>query len=115
MFRFSFKDRIAFNYIITTALLIFVVFFAIFSIVKYSVYSRINSDILIEVNKHLSEVVIKDNYIGLNHGDEWKEREHNTVAVNPVFVQFYNTKGIIAEKSPNLKIQSGSFVSQGGA
>jgi len=89
-----------------------VVFFAIFSIVKYSVYSRINSDILIEVNKHLSEVVIKDNYIGLNHGDEWKEREHNTVAVNPVFVQFYNTKGIIAEKSPNLKIQSLKFHSE---
>ncbi len=109
MFRFSFKNRIAFNYIITTAMLIFVVFFAIFSIVKYSVYSHINSDILIEVDKHLSEVVLKNNHIGLNHDDEWKEREHNTVAVNPVFVQFYDTKGSVAEKSPNLKIQTLKF------
>ena len=106
MKQLSFKSRIAFNYIITTALLIFVVFFAIFSIVKHSVYSHINSDIRSEVEKHLSEVVIKDNYIGLNHDDEWKEREHNTVAVNPVFVQFYNSSGIIADKSPNLKIQT---------
>lgn len=106
MNQLSFKSRIAFNYIITTALLIFVVFFAIFSIVKHSVYSHINSDIRSEVDKHLTEIEIKDSHIGLIHNDEWREREHNAVAVNPVFVQFYNNNGIIAEKSPNLKIQT---------
>jgi signal transduction histidine kinase len=101
---FSFKNRIAFYYIITTGLLIFVVFFSIYSIVKISVYSHINDDIKSEVNKHLTEVEIKGNHIGLIHNDEWREREHNTVAVNPVFVQFYDEKGNLAEKSPNLKI-----------
>lgn len=100
----SFKNRIAFYYIITTGLLIFVVFFSIYSIVKISVYSHINDDLKSEVNKHLSEVEIKDNHIGLIHNEEWMEREHNTVAVNPVFVQFYDNKGKLAEKSPNLKI-----------
>jgi signal transduction histidine kinase len=100
----SFKNRIAFYYIITTGLLIFVAFFSIYSIVKISVYSHINDDIKSEVNKHLTEVEIKGNHIGLIHNDEWREREHNTVAVNPVFVQFYNKDGNLAEKSPNLKI-----------
>ncbi|TRX16477.1 sensor histidine kinase [Flavobacterium franklandianum] len=102
----SFKNRIAFNYIITTGLLIFVVFFSIYSIVKISVYSHINDDIRSEVNKHLTEIEIKDSYIGLIHNDEWREREHNSVAVNPVFIQFYNQNGKLAEKSPNLKIHT---------
>jgi len=103
---FSFKNRIAFYYIITTGLLIFVVFFSIYSIVKISVYSHINDDIKSEVNKHLTEVEIKGNHIGLIHDDEWREREHNSVAVNPVFIQFYDEKGNLAEKSPNLKIHT---------
>ena len=105
----SFKNRIAFHYIITTGLLIFVVFFTIYSIVEISVYSHINDDIKREVNKHLTEIEIKGNHIGLIHSDEWKEREHNSVAVNPVFVQFYDEKGKLAEKSPNLKIHALTF------
>lgn len=106
---FSFKNRIAFYYIITTGLLISVVFFSIYSIVKISVYSHINDDIKSEVNKHLTEVEIKENHIGLIHDDEWREREHNSVAVNPVFIQFYDEKGHLAEKSPNLKIYTLNF------
>jgi signal transduction histidine kinase len=105
----SFKNRIAFNYIITTALLIFVVFFGIFSIVKYSVYSHINNDIKSEVRKHLTEIEIIQDHIGLTHDHEWLEREHNTIAINPVFVQFYDKHGLIGEKSPNLKIKSLKF------
>lgn len=112
MFPLSFKNRIASNYIITTGLLIFVVFFGIYSIVKISVYSHINNDINTEVEKHLTEIEIKSNHIGLIHNDEWREREHNTVAVNPVFVQFYDANGVIAEKSPNLKIQTLLFNSK---
>jgi signal transduction histidine kinase len=105
----SFTNRIAFHYIITTGLLIFVVFFTIYSIVKISVYSHINEDINSEVNKHLAEVEIKRNHIVLIHSDEWQEREHNSVAINPVFVQFYDEKGKLAEKSPNLKIHTLTF------
>lgn len=104
MNKLSFRNRIAFNYIISTGLLIFVVFFGIYMIVKFSVYSHINDDIKSEVNKHLTEIEITDDHIGLIHNDEWREREHNAVAVNPVFVQFYDKSGKLAEKSPNLKI-----------
>ncbi len=104
MNKLSFRNRIAFNYIISTGLLIFVVFCGIYLIVKFSVYSHINDDIKSEVNKHLTEIEITENHIGLIHNEEWREREHNAVAVNPVFVQFYDKSGKLAEKSPNLKI-----------
>lgn len=106
MQQFSFKNRIAFNYIITTALLIFVVFTVIYSIVRLSVYSHINSDISIEVGHHLKEIDISENSFHLTHEDEWKEREHNTVDVNPVFIQFLDQDGKLIEKSPNLKKQT---------
>lgn len=103
MKQLSFKNRIASHYIITTALLIFVVFFVIYSIVKLSVYNHVNTDISKEVNSHLNEIEIKNNTFYLIHMKEWEEREHNTVDVNPVFIQFLNKKGEVFEKSPNLK------------
>ncbi|MEZ7500246.1 HAMP domain-containing sensor histidine kinase [Flavobacterium sp. Arc3] len=106
MQQFSFKNRIAFNYIITTALLIFVVFFTIYSIVKFSVYNHLNNDIGNEVKNHLNEIEVRNSSIFLIHEEEWKEREHNTVDVNPVFIQFLDTKGNLLEKSPNLKKQN---------
>lgn len=106
MIPFSFKNRIAFNYIISTALLVFVVFFVIYSIVKISVYHHVNNDISLEVSKHLTEIEFKNNQIILTHQDEWNEREHNTVDVNPVFVQFVDINGNSVAKSPNLKSQS---------
>jgi signal transduction histidine kinase len=109
MQQLSFKNRIAFHYIITTALLIFVVFGVIYSIVQLSVYSHINSDISVEVKHHLKEIEISNNSFHLSHEDEWKEREHNTVDVNPVFIQFLDQKGNLIEKSPNLKKQTLHF------
>jgi signal transduction histidine kinase len=112
MQQFSFKNRIAFNYIITTALLIFVVFAVIYSIVQLSVYSHINSDISIEVAHHLKEIEVSVDSFHLIHKDEWKEREHNTVDVNPVFIQFIDKNGKLIEKSPNLKKQTLFFEGQ---
>ncbi|MGO4818263.1 sensor histidine kinase [Flavobacterium sp. W22_SRS_FP1] len=103
MQQFSFKNRIAFNYIVTTALLIFVVFAVIYTIVQLSVYSHINSDISIEVAHHLKEIEVSNDSFHLTHEDEWKEREHNTVDVNPVFIQFLDKNGKLIQKSPNLK------------
>lgn len=105
MKKFSFKNRIASNYIFTTGLLICVVFFAIYSIVKFSVYNHVNTDIAKEVQNHLNEIEIRNNSFFLIHMEEWKEREHNTVDVNPVFIQFLNKKNQVVEKSPNLKKQ----------
>ncbi|MGO4773034.1 ATP-binding protein [Flavobacterium sp. W22_SRS_FK3] len=103
MSQLSFKNRIALNYIITTALLILVVFSFIYFIVKYSVYSHTDQSIKIEIQNHLKEIKIENEKITLIDKEEWNEREHNTVDVNPVFVQFLDYNKKITEKSPNLK------------
>ena len=103
MFSFSFKNRIAFNYIVSTALLISIVFLVIFQIVKYSVYNHINSDIAVEVEKHLEEISLDSQETYLLQVDQWRAREHNTVDVNPVFVEFYDIDNQLIDKSPNLK------------
>jgi signal transduction histidine kinase len=109
MQQLSFKNRIASNYIVTTALLIFVVFFIIYSIVKFSVYRDVNSDIKSEVEKHLTEIVIVGDSFHLIQKEEWKEREHNTLDVNPVFIQFVDKNNNVIEKSPNLKKSTLTF------
>ena len=99
----SYKNRIASYYIFTTAFLVFDVFFLIFSMVKISVYNHVDQDIVSEVEKHVSEIEISDHTFKLIHKNEWEEREHNTLDVNPVFVEFMDANHNIIEKSPNLK------------
>lgn len=103
MQQLSFKNRIASLYIFTTALLIAVVFIVIYFSVTYNVYSHINDDITSESQKHLAEIAVSNNDFHLIHQEEWMEREHNTVDVNPVFVQFIDENKNVVEKSPNLK------------
>ena len=103
MQQLSFKNRIASLYIVTTALLIAVVFIVIYFSVNYNVYSHINDDIISESQKHLTEISVSNNSFRLIHEEEWMEREHNTVDVNPVFVQFIDKNKRLVEKSPNLK------------
>ena len=83
MFTFSFRNRIAFNYIISTALLIAFVFIVIYQVIYYSVDNHINDDINDEVKKHLGEIEIDRNNTYLIQVDQWRAREHNTVDVNP--------------------------------
>jgi len=109
MLQLSFKNRIALNYIITTGLLILVVFFVIYSIVKHTVYSHIDENIHVEIQNHLDEIKQVGSRIILIDQEEWKEREHNTVDVNPVFVEFLDMNKKIIEKSPNLKTASLRF------
>lgn len=103
MKQLSFKNRIALNYIITTGLLILVVFSVIYSIVKHTVYSDIDENIMVEIKNHLEEIKVEGNKVILIDKEEWDEREHNTVDVNPVFVEFLDLNKKIIEKAPNLK------------
>lgn len=109
MAQLSFKNRIALNYIITTGLLIVVVFSVIYSIVKHTVYNHIDEKILVEIRNHQEEVKEVNGKVILIDEEEWDEREHNTVDVNPVFVEFLDVNKNIIEKAPNLKTQTLKF------
>jgi signal transduction histidine kinase len=79
------------------------VFFVIYQIIDFSVNTHINDDIQTEVEKHLEEIEIDRNNTYLIQVDQWRAREHNTVNVNPVFVQFFDINDKLIDKSPNLK------------
>ena len=103
MLTFSYRNRIAFYYIITTALLFSVVFAVIYISVKESAYRHIENDIALEKIKLFEEISItKDGFILIDQ-NEWKEKEHNTLDVNPIFIQFTDADGKMFDKSPNLK------------
>ena len=99
----SFRNRIALNYIITTALLIGFVFVTIYMVVEFSVSNHLNDDLQREVDRHSQEVEVKNGTIALKRHREWMEREHNTVGVDPVFIEFLDIEGNLIDKSPNLK------------
>ncbi|MDP5198893.1 cell wall metabolism sensor histidine kinase WalK [Flavobacterium sp. DG2-3] len=99
----SFKNRIALNYIVGTGLLVLVVFSAIYFIVKLTVYNHIDENLNTEIQDHFKEIKEENGKIIFMDAEEWEEREHNSVDVNPVFVQFLDLNKKIIEKSPNLK------------
>jgi signal transduction histidine kinase len=103
MFSFSFKNRIAFNYIVSGSFLIAIVFLFIYNIVKYSVNKHVNEEIKEELYKHLDDVSTDSNDTYLIQVDQWRAREHNSISVNPVFVEFYDNNKQLIDKSPNLK------------
>ena len=103
MFPFSYKNRIAFHYIISTGLLISTLFFVIYQITSFSINKHINDDILQESNEYRDKIEIGSNNSYLIQVDQWRERDNNTVKVNPVFVQFIDNKNKLIDKSPNLK------------
>lgn len=103
MQQLSFKNRIASNYLISTALLIFVVFCVIYAIVRFSVYIKVNNDIKLEVVKHLKEIEVKENCVLLIREKQWKKIQFNKVDISPAFIQFVDELGALVDKSPNLK------------
>ena len=99
----SYSNRIGLLYISSSALLLLLVFISIFQITSLNLYRTIEDDLDFELQKHLEEIKIENNQIELIHKEEWLEREHTGVEVNPVFVTFLNQNKELVEKSPNLK------------
>lgn len=87
----------------STALLIAVVFFIIYQVIHFSVDKHIDEELKVELQKHLDDVSIDSNDTYLIRVDQWRAREHNSISVNPVFVQFYDNNKKLIDKSPNLK------------
>ncbi|MFC6858943.1 sensor histidine kinase [Zunongwangia atlantica] len=102
--KLSFKDRIAFYYMLATALIVAFAFLVVFILVKQTVYQQLDNDLHYEATMHLQETTLEKGKPVFWDKAEWEEREHNEVQVNPVFVQVMDSTGeIITDKSPNLK------------
>lgn len=103
MFSLSYKNRIAFHYILSTALLISLVFFVIFQTISFRVYEHTNDDLHEEIKEYKEEIKLDTNNTYLIQVDQWNAHDNNTVNVNPVFVQFFDLNNELIDKSPNLK------------
>lgn len=99
--KLSFKTRIALHYFVATGIVVAIVFVVLFQIVKATIYDNLDRDLDYEQDIHLEELNL--NTLTFTNREEWEEREHMEVQVNPVFVQVINSKETITDKSPNLK------------
>ena len=105
----TFKNRIAFSYMVATAFVIAVVFFIIHFIVKTTVYHNLDNALSYQAQKHTKEIFIQGDSILFVNKAEWQEREHREVDIHPVFLQINDKSGRLMDKSPNLKEQALDF------
>ena len=99
----SFRNRIALYYSITVAALVFLLLAVIFFIVKAGVYNDLDQDLTKEMDDLLTEITVTRNGFSVVP-EEWHEKEHNTLDINPIFIQFTDTSGRLFDRSPNLKL-----------
>ena len=99
----SFKNRIAFHYMLATAIIMAIVFGAIYFTVQETVINNLDNELSYEAEKHAGEIEIIGDSLKFENKAEWEEREHREIQVNPVFIQLLDKKGRLMDKSPNLK------------
>jgi len=90
-------------------LIVAVVFVFIYSIVRWSVFSDVNADIQHEVAVIFKEMKLNENNAIWIDEEEWQEREHKEINIDPVFIQITDLNGVSIEKSPNLNGHSLNF------
>jgi signal transduction histidine kinase len=106
----TFKDRIAFYYLMAAASVIAVVFTIIYLIVSATVYSNLDAALVYEAQKHLKDVIVSQEGLYFDNRAIQAEREHKEAEVIPFFLQIVDLSGHLVEKSSNLKGQALTFV-----
>lgn len=102
----SFKNRISLYNLLGVSVLILIIFTSIYITVSITVNYDINQELRREVNVHREKVSKINGEIKLVHKEEWMESEHNTIFMNPVFIQIYNSNWESVDKSPNLQTRN---------
>lgn len=96
------RDRIALYYLGVASLLALFLFIAIYGVVYQTVYAHLDSDLEAEALELGHTLVILDNEIMFANPNEWKEREHGQIEVNPTFMEVVDPQGHSIRRSPNL-------------
>ncbi|WP_223653538.1 sensor histidine kinase [Hymenobacter psoromatis] len=105
----AFKDRIALHYLLATAALVAVAYLVVFGVVRDRVYTDLDRNLRLEATKHLGELRVAGPVIRFANREEWEEREHREVQVDPVFIQLSDPQGRLLDRSPNLKADQLAF------
>jgi len=96
------RNRIAFFYITATAALTALLFIIIYSVVRSSVYSRIDDKLFKESEEVGRGIYVGEDSIKLINLYEWEEREHSQIEINPTFIEIVDRNNILIRKSDNL-------------
>ncbi|MGE5313191.1 MAG: sensor histidine kinase [Acidobacteriota bacterium] len=97
------QDRIALTYILVTALLIAALFFLLYIVTEKTVTAHLDADLDAEMQEVYSSIVVLDNAVMFTNPDEWAEKEHAQIEVNPTFIEIVDTAGRVMKKTPNLR------------
>lgn len=96
------RNRITFYYLVTTGVLIGILFFVIYLSVRETAYRHMDQDLDTESNEIQSNLVILNEQFIITGKFEWNEREHGQIEVNPVFIQIVDGTGKLIKKTGNL-------------
>ena len=99
----SYREQIARRLTWVTALIVLVVFVVIYLVVNYSVIQNSDKALLVEVEKHLQEISLKNGLLIFSHKNEWEEAEHTEIQLNPIFIEIVDVQGKTMDRSPNLR------------
>ncbi|MDO5655711.1 MAG: ATP-binding protein [Flavobacteriaceae bacterium] len=102
----KFKTRISLYYLVANAVIMALVFLFLYFLVRHSIYNQLDNYLEIEAQKHVDEIGIDNTGIHFLNKKEWEEREHRVTEVNPVFIQVLDADKKVADRSPNLKMDS---------
>lgn len=103
---FSLRDRIAFYYAATAAVILLAVFLLLFYGMHRTVYSHLDSDLFAEAQSVIPTITFLNDQIIFKNESEWSEKEHRSAEVNPMFLQVTAIDGKVIRKSANLGTQS---------
>lgn len=106
---FNYKNRIALNFLIASAVTISLVFLVIYAVVLTTVYQNLDRAVSYEAIKHSHGLTFTRDSIHFLNRAELEEREHREADVIPVFIQIIDADGNLMDKSPNLKEQALKF------
>lgn len=97
---------------LATASITLAVFFIVYLVVQNAVFQELDDSLNYQAQKHSKIINIVGGTLVFKNKQEWEEREHREVQVNPVFIQVVDQSGRTMDKSPNLKMGSLVFDTQ---
>lgn len=107
--KLAYKERIATRLTLVTSLIILVVFAVIYLVANFTVINTIDRELGLETDKHKDEIFMLNGEIRFLHKDEWQEKEHSQIQLNPIFIEIVDLEGKSMDRSPNLRENHLSF------